>query len=107
MQNLPFSKRHGLNTQEKEITIRNDAPQELREYIIQTIDSLGYSPSFSRDLICRILRKVPNMGNWSQYPNIYNEAVDLISDCDWFYVYDIIELVYNQLKDKDKVTFEN
>ncbi len=100
MQNQPFSKRHGLNNQEKGITVRHDAPQGLRDYIIQTIEALGYGPAFSRQIICRVLRKVPNRNNWTPYPNIYNEVVDLINECEWFYVYDIIEGLYNGLKDK-------
>ncbi|MEZ4900909.1 MAG: hypothetical protein R2822_03725 [Spirosomataceae bacterium] len=107
MLNQSFSKRHGLNSQEKEITVRQDAPQGLREYVIQTIESLGYGPAHSRQIICRVLRKVPDRNNWTAYPNIYNEVVDLISECEWFYVYDVIEGLYHSLKEKDKLTFEN
>ena len=107
MLNQSFSKRHGVNSQEKEITVRYDAPQGLREYIIRAIESLGYGPAHSRKIICGVLRKVPDRNNWPAYPNIYNEVVNLISECEWFYVYDIIEGLYNSLKEKDKPTFEN
>jgi len=104
--NRPFSKRQGLNNQEKEISIRNDAPQELREYIVQTVESLGCGPAFSRQVICRVLRKVPDRDNWTPYPNIYNEVVDLMTDCEWFYVYDIIEGIYEKIKPELKEVFE-
>lgn len=105
--NQPFSKRMGLNTQEKEITIRQNAPLELREFIVSTVESLGYGPHFSRQIMCRVLRKVPDRDNWTAYPNVYNEVADLISSCEWFYVYDIIEAIYVKLKEEHKVTFEN
>lgn len=104
--NRPFSKRQGLNNLEKEISIRNDAPQELREYIIQTVESLGCGPAFSRQVICRVLRKVPDRDNWTPYPNIYNEVVDLMTNCEWFYVYDIIEEIYEKIKPELKERFE-
>lgn len=107
MINPSFSKRNGLNSKEKEITVRHDAPQALREFIIQTIESLGYGPSYSRRIICRVLRKVPNRNNWSPYPNIYDEVVDLISECEWFYVYDIIEGLYISIEEKHKQTFQD
>jgi len=91
----------------KEITIRHNAPQSLREYVIQTIESLGYGPAFSREIVCRVLRKVPDRNNWTAYPNIYNEVVDLVAQCEWYYVYDIIEGFYKNLKDNHKMTFEN
>ena len=55
--NDTFSKRHGYNLTEKEIEIREDAPQGLREFIIQSIYAYNYLPSFLWTKICRILRK--------------------------------------------------
>jgi hypothetical protein len=102
----PFSKRQGLKSQEKEITIRHEAPQGLREFIIQTVIALGHEPNFIRDIICRVLRKIPNRDNWSPYPNIFNETVELITECEWFYVYDIIEAFYKALNSKERQSFQ-
>lgn len=52
------------------------------------------------------IEKVPDRDNWTPYPNIYNEVVDLITDCEWFYVYDIIEGIYEKIKPELKEKFE-
>ncbi|TAK67569.1 MAG: hypothetical protein EPO24_00335 [Bacteroidetes bacterium] len=93
-----FSKRFGHSTKEKEITIREDAPQDLREYLVQTLYVFGYKPSFLRDTICRVLRKSPDRNNFSEFPNIEGEVYDLVNDCAWFSVYDIIEAFAQGIK---------
>ena len=86
-----FSKREGYSGKEAEITIREDAPRALRDYIIQTLYALGLKPSEIRPTICRVLRVSPDDSNWSEYPNIDMEVRELIAHCEWFKVYDIIE----------------
>lgn len=86
-----FSKREGYSGAESDITIREDAPDELRVYIIQTLYDLGVGPKSIRQVICRVLRVAPDDNNWSEYPNIDLEIRELISTCDWWKVYDIIE----------------
>lgn len=100
-----FSKKHGHSVKKKEITIREEAPQELREFIIQTIYAFSHNPTFLRKFICLVLRKTPNSDNWSNYPNIDNEVNELINDCEWFYVYDIIEEFANQINIKYRERF--
>jgi len=92
-----FSKRHGFKLPEKEITIRYEAPEELREAIISIAYDIGYSPKTLRPVICKILRKRPDPNNWSEYPNIDGEIHDLIHGCEWFQVYDIIEGIYQDI----------
>lgn len=48
MANDRFSKRHGFKAQEAEITVRQDAPHGLREFVVQAVISLGYDPEFVR-----------------------------------------------------------
>jgi hypothetical protein len=92
-----FSKRHGHKPTEIEIKVRNDAPQNLREFIIQLIYDLGYQPSLIRRSICRILRITPDRNNWTEYPNIDTEVNELLSNCEWYYVYDIIEYLWDEI----------
>ena len=40
----------------------------------------------------------PDRGNWSEYPNIWNEVQGLLEDCPWFKVYDAAELIYQYLE---------
>ena len=86
-----FSKREGYSGKEAEITVREDAPNALRSYIIQTLYALGYTPKQIRPVICQILRVAPDDDNWSEFPNIDMEIRELILNCDWYRVYDVIE----------------
>ena len=102
-----FSKRLGhFVVKEKEITIKEDAPQELREFIVMTVYELGYQPSFLRDTICKVLKKAPDRGNWSEYPNIEGEVQELISGCEWYFVYDIIEAFVQRINTEHQHNFQ-
>ena len=100
-----FSKRHGFKPEQVEIVVRNDAPESLREYLVQTVSSLGYEADFIRTNVCRLLKKVPDRNNWSD-GNIYFEIISLLSECQWYYVYDAIELFYSVIKTQHKEKFE-
>lgn len=90
----PFSKRNRYHqVHEVEITVREDAPCELREFIVQLAYECGYRPNTLRSIFCSALRKAPNRNNWSEYPNIDGEVADLIGTCPWYKVYDIIEKI--------------
>ena len=95
----PFSKRFGFKPeQEPEITVRLDAPKELRGVVVLLADEFGISPEPLREIICRVLLKRPNSNNWSEYPNIDNENNQLLDGAVWYKVYDIIEKVAAHLK---------
>jgi hypothetical protein len=96
-----FSKRNRYSGPVKEITIREDAPRNLRYFVLQASRDLGWQPSALRDTLCRVLREAPDSGNWSEYPNIWNEVEDLMYRCDWFKVYDIIEALYAKFRNND------
>ncbi len=96
----PFSKRNRYRAA-KEITIREDAPQSLRFVVLQTANDLGWGPSSLRPILCRVLRVPPDPGNWSEYPNIDYEVTDLMSGCEWFKVYDIIEGLHAKMAKHD------
>ena len=86
-----FSKRHGY-VQEADITVREDAPNGLRCLIIDIAEhDCDFSPSDLRPIICRVLNESPNSNNWTDYPNIDYEVRNLIGNCEWHKVYDIIE----------------
>ena len=71
MKNETFSKRLGLFTiKEKEITIREDAPEGLRGFIKMVFYDLNKNPSELREIVCRVLRIPPDRDNWSEFPNI-------------------------------------
>ena len=86
-----FSTRHGLSRPDAEITVRQEAPGEMRDALVSIAYQCGFKPSTLRDLLCRILYRAPDKGNWSEFPNIDGEARDLLADCEWFEVYDFVE----------------
>lgn len=92
-----FSDREGFAPPDAEITIRHDAPYDLRGLVLQFAYGLGMGPAGVRPIVCRVLHKRPDTANWSEYPNIRDEVERLIDTCEWFEVYDIIEAIYEAL----------
>lgn len=109
MQNIdPFSKRFGhFSFKEKEITIREDAPEGLRGFVKMAFYDLGKKPSELREIVCRVLKISPDRNNWSERPNIDTEVSEHLENCDWFYIYDIIEKIISSLFDEQQETFIN
>jgi hypothetical protein len=101
-----FSKRRGYES-EKPITVREGAPQRLREAIPLIVYDLGYQPSLMRDVARRVLRVRPDSNNWSEYPNISSEVEQLMDKSEWYKVYDIIESIWNALPSGQKETFSS
>jgi hypothetical protein len=97
MSTEPFSRRYGHRPEDPEISIRDDAPAEVRGAVLQIAKGeLDLSPSFLRDVLCTILRKLPDSSNWSA-PNIWEEVQRLLEGCPWYKVYDFVEALYCQL----------
>lgn len=95
-----FSKRYGYSKPiEADIEIRDDAPHEFRGVLIQLAYECGLSPKPLRKIVCRILRKRPDSNNWSEFPNIDHEIHQLIDDCPWYKVYDVVEGIVMQMKE--------
>ncbi len=96
-----FSKRNRLSGR-KEIVIREDAPENLRYFVVQTaLDDLGWPPGRFRDVLCRVLRVLPDARNQWRGP-IRHEIQSLINGCDWFKVYDLIEVLYASFAQSDE-----
>jgi hypothetical protein len=92
-----FSDRYGFKPAEPEITIREDAPDDLRFAVAQIAVNAGMRPSQIRDVVCTVLFVAPDRNNWSDYPNIWDEVQWLLEKCDWFKVYDIAERLHRNL----------
>ena len=60
-----FSEREGLRSTPEENSIRQDAPQALREALPQLVYGLGWEPSQLRHVICEVLMVAPDRGNSS------------------------------------------
>ena len=95
-----FSSRHGFRqTSNTEITVRHDAPFELRGALVELAYSCGYGPKSLRSLICQVLLKRPDPNNWSEYPNIDYEVRELLDNCNWYRVYDFAETICQEMLD--------
>jgi len=90
MPKQPFSMRNRYSQSPKKISIREDAPQNLRYFILETAHDLGWGPSSMRDVLCRVLHTPPDPSNWSEYPNIEGEVQTLTYGAPWYAVYDVI-----------------
>jgi AbiJ N-terminal domain 4 len=94
-----FSRRFGHRPEEHEIRVREDAPEDVRRAILTIAESdLDLKPSYLREVLCSVLRKLPNRYNWSEYPNVWGECQSLIEDCPWYRVYDFVEALYQHLQ---------
>jgi hypothetical protein len=101
-----FSKRLGIfSIMEKEITIRNDAPEGLRGFVKMTFYELNKSPSDLRSIVCRVLKIPPDGNNWSEFPNIDYEVRTHLESCQWYLVYDIVESIILKLKPQEREKF--
>lgn len=92
-----FSDRQGYRPSAAQITVREDAPSELRGAIPLIAEDAGMSPSSMRRVICGVLLVPPDRGNWSEYPNIRHEVDWLIEHAPWYKVYDVAEALYANL----------
>lgn len=84
-----FSKRHGFASTPP-ISYRHDAPEGMRYSVIRAA-YLQLSYDQIRTSVCQTLHIAPDRGNWSEIPNIRDEVERIISDVEWYQVYDIIE----------------
>ena len=86
-----FTNRMGINVSNAEITIRNDAPAFLRNYLLVIMKQYGMGLKKLRDIVCLM----------------NSEIQSILDNCSWYRVYDIIELFYQRLNFQQKGQFEN
>lgn len=92
-----FSDRQGYRPTAAQITIREDAPSNLRFAIPSIAKAAGMTPTAMRQAICDVLLESPDPNNWSDYPNVWDEVVSLTQEAPWHKVYDIAEALYEEL----------
>ena len=100
--NRPFSQRFEHLPPDTEITVRDEAPEALRQGVVMLADNLGLDPRSARLEVCGILLKRPDPDNWTPYPNVFNEVQMRVEfDAPWYRVYDIAEGFYSRLNSND------
>ena len=96
----PFSDRFGYQPPDAEITIRESAPDVIRDAVTMLGYANGLTPNRMRDAVCEVLLKRPDPGNWSADP-IEKEVAQLVDAAPWYRVYDIAERLYRAVGDGD------
>jgi len=95
-----FSNRFGFRAPDAEITVREDAPPEIRDAILMLGYGSGYSPKGMRDIVCAVMLRRPDHNNWSDEP-VEREVQDLVDGAPWFRIYDLAERLYQSLERQD------
>lgn len=95
-----FSNRHGYGAEDAEISVREDAPDDLRYAVAEIARAAGLGPKRIRTIVCRVLLVAPDPSNWSEYPNIWEETLGLLANCEWYKVYDIAESLWRSLENE-------
>lgn len=98
--NRSFSERFGYRGPDAEITIREDAPEIVRDGILMLGYDAGFGPDGMRELLCTVLLKRPDPGNWSP-GNVEHEVSGLIDAAPWYKVYDFAERLYRMIGERD------
>jgi hypothetical protein len=97
-----FSRRHGYLPTDVEISIREDAPLELRGVVVDVAYEAGLGPRDVRAIVCRLLRRREDPNNWSPFPNVDGEVRDHLNNCEWYEVYDVIEALASKVAEPTK-----
>lgn len=96
-----FSERRGHLPPEPPISVREDAPHDLRGLIVDYAYEAGLRPGRLRSIVCEILMTRPDPSNWSEFPNVDGEVRGHLDSCPWYHVYDTAEAVHEALDDRD------
>lgn len=101
MDDLRFSERHRYAPTDIPISIRGDAPFDLRGMLADFAYEAGLRPTSLRSIVCRALMIPPSSDNWSEYPNMDLEVRGDLRDCHWYEVYDVIEAISRALRARE------
>lgn len=96
----PFSERFGFHAPAAEISVRESAPDEVRDAVVMLGYRNGVGPGRMRDALCEVLLKRPDPGNWSA-GNIENEVHQLADSAPWYKIYDFVERLYVEVGKAD------
>lgn len=100
-----FSERNQINIEPVEISIRFDAPPQLRAWLLPLVKRLKFSIRSFRNIICQMSYQPSNPSNWGENSFMESEIQELLDNCQWNYIYDIIEETYRQLSANVKADF--
>jgi hypothetical protein len=91
-----FSKIYGFHLK-KEISIREDAPEELRMGLFRLMKQCGIEPRKVQEIMSEVFLKRPDSSNFLNYDKTWAKLEALIFECEWFYIYDLCEESYKHI----------
>jgi hypothetical protein len=96
-----LSRRYGLHLK-KEISIREDAPEEFRWGLYRLIKKCGIGPQKIQEIISEVFLKRPDPSDLQEPDKIWAKLELLIFKCEWFEVLDLCEesfkYIYSDLR---------
>ncbi|WP_157976240.1 AbiJ-NTD4 domain-containing protein [Lewinella sp. IMCC34191] len=100
-----FSERNNYQEPAVPITVREDAPEELCSFVVNSAlhSSLTLKPL--RALVCHAVHSAPFSGNWQENGWMRQEIEGHLQGNSWFYTYDAIELIVDALKEEEADEF--
>lgn len=102
---MNFTERMGISVPQEDITIRWDAPSELRGYIFILMKEYE-SLKKIRNIVCLAAKVAENPNNWKENEYMDKEIQEIMDKCLWNRIYDIIEDFYSKLLVNKKRDFE-
>ena len=103
---MNFTERMGIAIPQADITIRNDAPVSMRHYIFQIMQNYESSLKKIRSIVCFVTKEAEDPNNWGENDFMKSEIQEIIDNCLWNRVYDIIEAFYFKLSVPQQRDFE-
>jgi AbiJ N-terminal domain 4 len=100
----PFSKRNNFQNP-KEITIREEAPANLRYFVLQLMYDRKWRDLSLLTVLCKLLRAIPESNEEYEY-QVRKELQQRLYGCDWYQFYDFIEALYSKLAERDGDSWE-
>ena len=97
-----FSQRQGHVPYPSQVRLINDAPLEIRRYLVKIIISdLQKSYSWLRDSICETLMIPPDVKTYRMEELISIEVSNRLNTMEWYLFYDLLEYIYDRLSSSD------
>ena len=104
--NNTFSSRFGIPIETKEVSVRYDVTDDMREYVLLLIKEQGVGLKRIREIVCKAIKKAPDSNQWSENECMVEEIREYLHSCVWNRIYDIIESFDNELDKSQRTIFE-
>lgn len=91
-----FSERIGVPTEPPPISIRHEAPLELRGVFLDLVLELGLNVYDVRRIACQVLQRRADSDNTSAN-RVHGEAQELLDTCEWYEFYDLVEAICDEV----------